>query len=149
MIQVKAGGYCRLAWNFHLLGQYGLTQGKETMVKISLNNSLRLFAALAAFAASPAWSQAAAAAHDHTHAQASAAAAAAVADGEVRKVDKANGKVTIKHGEIKALNMPPMTMVYPVSDAAMLDKVKAGDKVKFTATSDGGQLTVTGIQPAK
>lgn len=118
------------------------------MVKISLHNPLLLLAVLAAFTASPAWSQAAAA-HDHTHAQASAAAAATLTDGEVRKVDKANGKVTIKHGEIKALNMPPMTMVYPVSDVAMLDKVKAGDKVKFTATSDGGKLTVTGIQPAR
>ena len=119
------------------------------MLKISLKNPLLLIAALAAFATSPAWSQASAA-HDHTHtAQASSAASAAVADGEVRKVDKANGKVTIKHGEIKALNMPPMTMVYPVSDVAMLDKVKAGDKVQFTATSDGGKLTVTGIQPAK
>jgi Cu/Ag efflux protein CusF len=114
-----------------------------------MNKLLFLIPTLAALGASPAWSQASAA-HDHTHAsQASTATAAAVADGEVRKVDKASGKVTIKHGEIKALNMPPMTMVYPVSDVAMLDKVKAGDKVQFTAISDGGKLTVTGIKPAK
>lgn len=112
-----------------------------------MNKLFFLLPALAALAASPAWSQASAA-HDHGHVQAKAAPASGpVADGEVRKVDKANGKVTIKHGEIKALNMPPMTMVYPVTDAAMLDKVKAGDKVKFTATSEGGKLTVTGIQP--
>jgi len=105
---------------------------------------------LAAFATSAAWSQSSAA-HDHGHGQATVAqaSAGAAADGEVRKVDKAAGKVTIKHGEIKALNMPPMTMVYPVTDAAMLDKVKAGDKVQFTATSDGGKLTVTGIKPVK
>ena len=117
-------------------------------MKIPLKDRLLLLAVLAPFGACSAWSQTAPA-HDHTHAQASTAAAAAVTDGEIRKVDKANGKVTIKHGEIKALNMPPMTMVYPVSDVAMLDKVKAGDKVQFTATSDGGKLTVTGIQPAK
>jgi Cu/Ag efflux protein CusF len=115
-----------------------------------MNKLLFLLPALAALATSPAWSQASAA-HDHGHGQAKAAAPAAgtVADGEVRKVDKPNGKVTIKHGEIKALNMPPMTMVYPVTDAAMLDNVKAGDKVKFTATSEGGKLTVTGIKAAK
>jgi Cu(I)/Ag(I) efflux system protein CusF len=115
-----------------------------------MNKLFFLLPTLAALAASPAWSQASAA-HDHGHDQAKSAAPAAgtAADGEVRKVDKANGKVTIKHGEIKALNMPPMTMVYPVTDPAMLDGVKAGDKVKFTATSDGGKLTVTGIKPAK
>jgi Cu/Ag efflux protein CusF len=115
-----------------------------------MNKLFLLLPTLAALAASPAWSQAPAA-HDHAHGQAKAAPAAAgpVADGEVRKVDKANGKVTIKHGEIKSLNMPPMTMVYPVTDAAMLDNVKAGDKVKFTATSEAGKLTVTGIKPAK
>jgi Cu/Ag efflux protein CusF len=113
-----------------------------------MNKFLFLVPALAAFGASPAWSQASAA-HDHTHTQAKAEATGPVTDGEIRKIDKANGKVTIKHGEIKALNMPPMTMVYPVSDVAMLDKVKAGDKVQFTATSDGGKLTVTGIKPAR
>ena len=115
-----------------------------------MNKLLFLLPTLAALATSPAWSQSSAA-HDHGHGQATQVAqtAGSVADGEVRKVDKANGKVTIKHGEIKALNMPPMTMVYPVADAAMLDKVKAGDKVQFTATSDGGKLTVTGIKPAK
>jgi len=118
------------------------------MVQISLNNPLLLLAVLEAFATSPAWSQASAA-HDHTHAQASSAASAAVADGEIRKVDKANGKVTIKHGEIKALNMPPMTMVYPVSDVAMLDKVKPGDKVRFKASNDSGKLTVTELEPAR
>lgn len=112
-----------------------------------MNKLLFLIPALAALGASPAWSQASA--HDHTHAQAKADAAGPATDGEVRKVDKANGKITIKHGEIKALNMPPMTMVYPVTDVAMLDKVKAGDKVQFTATSNGGKLTVTGITPAK
>jgi len=113
-----------------------------------MNKSLSILLTLAAFAASPAWSQPASA-HDHNHAQPQSAAAAPLTEGEVRKVDKENGKVTIKHGEIKALNMPPMTMVYPVSDPGMLEKVKAGDKVQFNATSNAGKLTVTEIRPAR
>ena len=67
-------------------------------------------------------------------------------DGEVRKVDKAQGKVTIKHGEIKNLDMPPMTMVFVVKDKSVLDTLKVGDKVKFVAGKDGGTYTVTEIK---
>lgn len=70
-------------------------------------------------------------------------------DGEVRKVDKDNLKITLKHGEIKNLDMPGMTMVFNVKDGAMLDRVKAGDKVQFRAVSEAGKFTVTEIQPAK
>lgn len=70
-------------------------------------------------------------------------------DAEVRKVDKDNKKITLKHGEIKSLDMPPMTMVFVVKDAAMLDKVKAGDKIRFSASNDGGKMTVTEMQAAK
>ena len=77
---------------------------------------------------------------------AASAFAQALTDGEVRKVDKATGKVTLKHGEIKNLDMPPMTLVFGVKDKALLDKVKAGDKVKFSAEKDGGQYLVTGIE---
>jgi Cu(I)/Ag(I) efflux system protein CusF len=70
-------------------------------------------------------------------------------DAEVRRVDKANSKITLKHGAIKNLDMPAMTMVFQVTDAVMLDKVKAGDKVRFAAINDGGKLTVTRIQPAQ
>jgi Cu/Ag efflux protein CusF len=76
-------------------------------------------------------------------------AQAALADGEVRKVDKEAKKMTIKHGPIPSMDMPPMTMVYRVKDAAMLDKVKAGDKVKFSAEKIGGQFTVTEIEAVK
>lgn len=92
----------------------------------------------------------------HVLAQSTPAAAAKakpatgdMADGEVRKVDKDSRKITLKHGEIKSLAMPPMTMVFHVSDAALLDKVKAGDKVRFTASNEGGKMTVTEIQPAR
>jgi Cu/Ag efflux protein CusF len=76
-------------------------------------------------------------------------AQSAMTDAEVRKVDKENQKITLKHGEIKNLDMPPMTMVFAVKDAAMLDKVKAGDKVQFSAANDNGKLTVTEIQAVK
>ena len=72
----------------------------------------------------------------------------ALAEGEVRKVDKDAGKLTIKHGPIPSMDMPPMTMVYRVKDAAMLDQVKAGDKIRFDAEKIGGAYTVTKIERA-
>ena len=72
-----------------------------------------------------------------------------MADGEIRKVDMDNKKITIKHGEIKNLDMPGMTMVFQVKDPAMLTTVKAGDKVRFKAEKSGGAIVVTEIQPAK
>lgn len=74
---------------------------------------------------------------------------AALTDAEVRKVDRDNQKVTLKHGEIKNLDMPPMTMVFTVSDPKLLQKVQAGDKVRFRAINEAGKITVTEIQPAK
>ena len=78
-----------------------------------------------------------------------AASLAVFADGEVRKVDKDAKKITIRHGEIKNLDMPPMTMVFAVKDVVVLDKVKAGDKIQFKAVDDGGKLTVVEIQASK
>ena len=89
----------------------------------------------------------------HTPATATAAGATAAAadmtDGEVRKIDIEAGKVTLKHADIKNLDMPGMTMVFVVKDKALLDKLKAGDKVKFRAINDAGKFTVTEIQPAR
>lgn len=76
------------------------------------------------------------------------AAAADMTDGEVRKVDRQAGKLTLQHGEIKNLGMPGMTMVFAVKSKAMLDKLKPGDKIRFKAVDDAGKLTVTEIQPA-
>lgn len=72
-----------------------------------------------------------------------------LADGEIRKVDKDAGKLTIKHGPIPSIDMPPMTMVYRVKDAAMLDQLKPGDKVRFDAEKLGGAFTVTKIEKAQ
>jgi Cu(I)/Ag(I) efflux system protein CusF len=74
------------------------------------------------------------------------ALAQTLADGEVQKVDKAAGKVTLKHGELEDLKMPPMTMVFIAKDKAILDKVKKGDKVRFVAAQEGKNLVVTRIE---
>ena len=70
-------------------------------------------------------------------------------DGEVRKIDKAAGKITIKHGEIKNLDMPPMQMVFRAQPPALLDKVQVGDKVRFHAEKVGGTYTITAIEAQK
>jgi len=76
-------------------------------------------------------------------------ATADMAEGEIRKVDMDNKKITIKHGEIKNLDMPGMTMVFQVKDAAMLYTIKAGDKIRFKAEKAGGAIVVTDIQQVK
>lgn len=80
--------------------------------------------------------------------QAAATQANMLTDGEIRKVDADNSKVTIKHGDIKNLDMPGMTMVFPVKDKNLLSGVKAGDKVKFVVIKEGGKMVVTEIRPA-
>lgn len=103
---------------------------------------LLLAAAFAAGLSGPALAQQA------SSAQVSAPAATEMTEGEIRKVDKSAGKITVKHGEIKNLDMPPMTMVFGVRDAAMLDKVKQGDKVRFRVANEDGKFTITEIQAA-
>ena len=68
------------------------------------------------------------------------------AEAEVRRVDTAGNKISLKHGEIKNLDMPPMSMVFQVSDPALLTKVKAGDKVRFTADKVNGAYTVLNFE---
>ena len=98
---------------------------------------------LAALWAWPAYAQQPAGSHDSHH------PATALSDGEVRKVDKDAKKITIKHGPLANLDMPAMTMVFQVKDPAMLDKVRAGDKVKFQAEKVGSAFTVTQLEPVK
>ena len=94
-------------------------------------------------------------AHEHHKANAANAANAAIAtkampaadadmtNAEVRKVDKDSKKITLKHEEIKSLDMPGMTMVFQVTDVALLDKAKAGDKVKVKVIKEGNAYVVT------
>jgi Cu/Ag efflux protein CusF len=72
----------------------------------------------------------------------------ATAAAEVTKLDKPGKRVTLKHGEIKNLDMPPMTMSYRVRDAVLLDGLAAGDRVRFTAERIDGQYTVTALTKA-
>ena len=85
--------------------------------------------------------------HGKMHGPAASAPAQDLTEGEIRKVDKENRKLTIKHGEIKNLDMPGMTMVFQVTDAALLDPVKAGDKIRFKVERKGASLVVTEMQP--
>lgn len=78
-----------------------------------------------------------------------AAAASDLTEGEVRKVDKDNKKLTIKHGPLKNLDMPGMTMVFGVKDDAMLDKLETGAKVRFQAEKIDGKIVVTKIEAAR
>ena len=78
-----------------------------------------------------------------------AMAAASMTDGEVRKIDKDAGKITIKHGDIKHLEMPGMTMVFTAKDKALLDKTQVGDKIRFMVINEDGKMVVTAIEPAK
>jgi Cu(I)/Ag(I) efflux system protein CusF len=78
-----------------------------------------------------------------------AAEAGAMSSGEVRKIDKDAGKVTIKHGPLDNLDMPAMTMVFRVKDPAMLDSLEAGEQIRFTAEKANGALTVTAVEPAQ
>lgn len=85
----------------------------------------------------------------HAWAQTPPAAAVDWADGEVRKIDREARRLTLKHGEIKSLDMPPMTMVFSVAEGVPIDKLQPGDKLRFRATSDGGRMVVTELQPAR
>lgn len=107
---------------------------------------------LSVAAGTPAWAASHAGGHganvDHGKPMAQASTGD-MTDGEVRKVDKEGGKLTLKHGDIKNLDMPGMTMIFVVKDKAMLDKLKAGDKIKFKAINDAGKFTVTEMQMAQ
>lgn len=96
-----------------------------------------------ALAAAPAIAQHA----GHDMAKPAAAATGDMADGEVRRIDKARGTVLLKHGEIKNL-MGPMTMSFRLKDTKMAESLNEGDKVKFTAEQKGEELIVTSIRKA-
>ena len=77
-------------------------------------------------------------------------AQAPMVNGQVTKIDESAGKITLKHGPIKKLDMNEgMTMVFRVQDPVMLQQVKVGDKVKFDADRINGQFTVTKIEKVK
>lgn len=71
--------------------------------------------------------------------------AVSLTDGEIKKVDKEAGRVTIKHGPLENLGMPGMTMVFGVTNVSALQSLKAGDTVKFAAAKVDGRIVVTEI----
>ena len=88
--------------------------------------------------------------HASHHAPAAAPAASTpMSEGEVRKVDTAQGKITLRHGPLANLDMPPMTMVFTVADPKLLEGLKQGDKVRFIADKKDGTYIVTAIEQAQ
>ena len=120
-------------------------------------NTLKTLAALAAIAVAASFSVAAQAAADHANMAGMSmpgmkmeqAATAEMTEAEVRKIDKANMKMTLKHGDIKNLEMPGMTMVFQVKEPAMLDMVQVGSKIRFTAEKADGAIVVTALELVK
>lgn len=107
-----------------------------------------LFLAAVLFAGTPAYAQS----HDGHGGHAAPASTlnqsqSPLADGEVKKVDKAAGKVTVSHGPLKNLGMPPMTMVFKVKETVWLDTLKAGMKIRFQAETIDGALTIVRYEP--
>ncbi len=86
--------------------------------------------------------------HESHHQDESSASVSTATLGEVKKVDKEAGKVTLKHGPIENLDMPAMTMLFRVKQPEMLDQLREGDKIKFTADRVNGALTITSLEPA-
>ncbi|MCK0506495.1 copper-binding protein [Aromatoleum anaerobium] len=89
--------------------------------------------------------------HDAAHGAAMpvADAKAPLSEGTVKKVDKAAGKITISHGPLENLGMPPMTMTFRATDPSMLDAVREGDRIRFAAQRVDGVFTVTKLEIAK
>ena len=104
--------------------------------------------ATASIASAQEGAHAAHASHDAhaAHAGHQATASAELTDGEVKKIDKDSGKITLRHGELKNLNMAAMTMVFRVKDPAMLEQVQVGSKVRFAADRVGGAITIVQLQ---
>ncbi|MGQ9686357.1 MAG: copper-binding protein [Thiobacillaceae bacterium] len=98
---------------------------------------------LTLFTALPAWADRG---HQHHGDMAQTATAASPAEGEVRRVDLAQGRLTLRHGPIESLGMPPMTMVFRVQDLGLLDGLKPGDRVRFEARRRDGVYTVVWLE---
>ena len=74
------------------------------------------------------------------------AAQAQWANGEIRRIDAQNLRLTIKHGEIKALDMPPMTMVFYVKDPVLLQGLAVQDTIEFQASLEGTKYYLTEVK---
>lgn len=82
------------------------------------------------------------------HGAPTAASADAMATGEVRRIDRAQGRITLRHGPLPHLGMGAMTMVFRTADPGLLTRVNEGDKVRFSAERVDGALTIVALEPA-
>ena len=105
---------------------------------------MRLLLALMLSLSLPAFAQ-----HDPHAGHMAAMQAAPLSDGLVKKVDKAANEVVIQHGQLDSIGMPPMTMSFGVADKSWINKLKAGDRIKFAAEMKGGSPIVSRYEMAK
>ena len=113
-----------------------------------MNRTITTALLIAGFASAPGFAQQAQDHGAHHPVAAVEANASSLTEGEVRRIDKEARKITLRHGAIVNLDMPPMTMVFQVADVALLDRVKVGDNVRFAAETREGAFTVTRIDTA-
>ena len=163
MAHVGAGKASEMIWNFNRAGEFEFACLVAGHYQAGMMGKIKVVAAgQAAASAAPAATRAAipvatsAAAPGMVKVQSTApdnrvtaAPQADMTDAEVRKIDKENSKLTLRHGDIKNLDMPAMTMVFQVTDSAALDRLKVGDKVRFRASNEGGKLMASDITPGK
>ena len=122
---------------------FSLSASRASLMNLTATHCAAAFAFFALAASAHAQSNIAA------QVVAASAPAGAMADGEVRKIDKEQGKVMLKHGPIANLDMPGMTMIFKVADPKLLDSVKPGDRVRFMADRVNGAITVTAMETVK
>jgi Cu/Ag efflux protein CusF len=121
---------------------------KKHLFCIPLAASLLFLVAGPALAQAPAGAAADSHSSHHPTATASPAPQAELSEGEITRWDPRTLRVTLKHGEIKNLEMPPMTMVFRVADAGVVGDLKPGDKVRFRAEQISGAYHVQRIEKA-
>lgn len=121
---------------------------KKRLFSIPLAASLLVLVAGPALAQAPAGAAADSHSSHHSAATASPAPQAELSEGEITRWDPRTLRLTLKHGEIKNLEMPPMTMVFRVADAGVVGDLKPGDKVRFRAEQANGAYHVQRIEKA-
>ena len=155
MAHVGAGKTSEMIWNFNRAGEFEFACLVAGHYQAGMVGKIKVVAASQAAAsaapvalpvATPGMVKVQSTAPET---RATATAQVDMTDAEVRKIDKENKKVTLKHGDIKSLDMPGMTMVFQVTDSAVLERLNVGDKVRFRAANDGGKLMANDITPAK
>ncbi|WP_206997200.1 copper-binding protein [Trinickia mobilis] len=102
--------------------------------------------ALAAFVAAPAFAADDMAGMNMSTPASKASSTSALSDAEVKKVDPATGMITLKHGALENVGMPPMTMAYKAKDASMVKQVHEGDKVKIRVENLNGTPTIVKLE---